>query len=245
MILVRDKEALELPAQDLRGFSEKAALVTGADSAIGRAVALQLALQGAYVVAQVQPGAAAESQRALVELSEIGTLAQLIEFDGTTTAGVGQIMAAVNESYGRLDLLVNALSTVIDPLMEASDEQRWDAIISRSLRSAWLCAVGAGDLMAGRPSPAIVNIANESEGRLPAEGVASATAAAGLSGLTANLARQLGPKTRVNCVIVRGPAGQTASGSPVPSEVARVAVYLLSADAKAVNGQTLPVGGRR
>jgi 3-oxoacyl-[acyl-carrier protein] reductase len=225
-----------MPAQDLRGFSEKVALVTGAGSGIGRAVALQLAMQGVYVVAVHGREVDAETARAIEELRSLGTLAHTVEADVTERDGVEAAIAAVEAAYGRLDLLVNALA-----LDAASDslwwEQDWDGVIATVLRSAFLCTRVAAPLLQVRPSPAVVSVAARSDSALA---VAEATAAAGLAGMTRALARELGPKIRVNCVL----AGMSANGEPVAAtDVARSVVYLLSSDAKTITGQTLTVGG--
>jgi 3-oxoacyl-[acyl-carrier protein] reductase len=227
-----------LPAQDLRGFSEKVALVTGAGSGAGRAVALQLALQGAYVIAVHSPGAPAETVRAVEELRAIGTLAHVVEADVSTFAGARQAIAAVDSAYQRLDLLVNALGVGDTPDAGDTDVDGWDSVIRATLRSAFISTRFAAPLMQNRPAPAVVNIA------APGLDAANETAAVGLSGLTESLARELAPKIRVNCVIARAALnGGQATREPVaPNEVARAVIFLLSSDAKAITGQTLRVG---
>jgi 3-oxoacyl-[acyl-carrier protein] reductase len=236
-----------VPAQDLRGFSERVALITGAGAGVGRAVALQLALQGAYVVAQHQPTADSGTLGAVAELHNIGTLAHIIEADVIDPEGARVALASVREAYGRLDYLVNACAA--ENTADLSRDKSWDAVLDPTLRSAWLCSLEAEDLMRGRPTPAIVSVAQR------AGGAAAETAANGLTGLTAALARELGPKIRVNCVIAGSSVAPSRSdprstaplrsdvlGPVAPNEVARAVVYLLSADASSINGQSLTVG---
>ncbi len=69
-----------MPGQSFRGFAEKVAVVTGGGRGVGRAVALSLALEGAYVVAAYAPGD--EGGAAVAEeLREMGTLAHAVEAD--------------------------------------------------------------------------------------------------------------------------------------------------------------------
>ncbi|MEO6390539.1 MAG: SDR family oxidoreductase [Pyrinomonadaceae bacterium] len=237
-----------MPAQELRGFAEKVTFATGADSAIGRAVALQLALQGAYVVAVIPSLAAAGSRSALDELQSIGTLAKVIEADISTEAGAAQAIAEVEAMYGRLDLLVNVGGSVGETIDNGS-HRIWAEIAHSPVDSAYFCTREAARLLQVRPSPAVVNVANVfSDGEAQNE-IAALTAAAALKGMSRAFARQLGPKIRVNCVIAGKSVvdseldGQSAPARPVaPTEVARSVVYLLSSDAKTLTGQVLTLG---
>lgn len=237
-----------MPAQELRGFAEKVVLVTGADSAVGRAVALQLALQGGYVVAVVGPGITAGSRSALAELLDIGTLAKVIEADVATDAGAVQAVGEVEAMYGRLDLLVNVWGSIGD-LTGSGEPASWTDLVHSSVDAAYFCTRAAARLLETRPAPAVVNVANELSDADAGSVIARATTAAAIKGLSGAFARQLGPKIRVNCVI----AGRSAVGggrdthdgpaSPVaPTDVARSVVYLLSSDAKTLTGQVLTVG---
>jgi len=257
-----------MPGQSFRGFAERVALVTGGARGIGRAVALQLALEGAYVIVQVAPGDA-EGGSVARELLELGTLAQAVEADVSSDAGVGQLLTAVDEMFGRLDLLVCAVSLSRGLALEQLSTEVWDEVHHVSLRSAFLCARASVPLMRGRPSPAIVNVASEIGLSGGVGSVAEVAAQAGIIGLTKALARELAPRVRVNCVAVGGPlmpdeiggrhtagereqaggpiagAAESVGRPPVADEVARVCLYLLSSDARSVSGETLRVGGLR
>lgn len=235
-----------MPGQSFRGFAEKVAIVTNGARGVGRAVALQLALQGAYVVVSFSEESE-ENARAMQSLREIGTLASAVEADVSTIDGIKKLFAAVEEMYGRLDLLVNCSVYKDETPFEELTEDVWQRTVDANLKSALFCVQSAVRLMNNRPSPAIVNVAFEAE-----EGGAHFVAAqAGLIGLTKTLARELkGKKIRVNCVAIDSSLKEQKSventepmfvSSPF-DDAARAVVYLLSSEAKAVNGQAIIVG---
>lgn len=233
-----------MAGQSFRGFAEKVALVTNGARGVGRAVAVSLALEGAFVIVAFDP-ADADGEAAAAELRELGTLAHAFAADVSRAADVRKLFQSVEETFGRLDLLVN----VAPPCggtgaPDASAEAEWDAAINAALKSAFLCARSAAELMRGRPRPAVVNVASEAGLSGRGAGAAEVAAHAGIVGLTKALARELGPRVRVNCVAVRPEVEGSAAGGVAPAnEVARACLYLLSSDARSVSGQTLVVGG--
>ncbi|MDX6696332.1 MAG: 3-oxoacyl-[acyl-carrier protein] reductase [Blastocatellia bacterium] len=250
-----------MPGQSFRGFSERVALVTGGAQGISRAVALQLAAEGAYVIL-THSREDEEGASVVKELREIGTLAHSFAADVADAADVERLFARVEELYGRLDLLVNCASLDSEASLAELTEAAWDATLSVNLKSVFLCARGAARLLLKRPKAAIVNLAAETNLDGGAQSAAYVAAQAGIVGLTKALARELAPRVRVNCVAVRGGVenlNSTQSGTaaqlsdsetlkplagnkPAPNEVARACLYLLSADASSVTGQILIVG---
>jgi 3-oxoacyl-[acyl-carrier protein] reductase len=204
---------------------------------MGRAVALQLALEGAFVVIQHAEGDY-RAVEVVNELQALGTIALGAEGDVCCPEGVSKVFGIVEMAYGRLDLLVNVFDEWRPgSIMETSDEA-WQAAIGSGLGGAFLCCRAAERLMKQRPSAAIVNMfysGHESAGESSVSGVVNA---AGITALTKVLAVQLKPKIRVNAVEVCG-----GNGEPPPNDdIARASVYLLSGEAKAVSGQTVKVG---
>lgn len=222
-----------MPGQGFRGLAERVALVTDGARGIGRAVALQLAFEGAYVI--VGYGAEdSEGERVAGELRELGTLAHAVKAEIVTSAGTARLFGQVNDIYGRLDLLVQVASSSLALDLEELSEEAWEAVQSRDLKSAFLCAQAAARLMRERPAPAIINVVSAGGG------AHHAAAHAGVIGLTKALAHELAPRVRVNCVAVgRAPGREEA---PPADEVARACVYLLSPEARYVTGQVLTVG---
>jgi 3-oxoacyl-[acyl-carrier protein] reductase len=224
-----------MPGQNLRGFAEKVALVTGGSSRIGRAVALQLALEGAYVILQSE--ALSETDNHFInELQSLGTLASAVRGTVATSAGVDKIFSAVEPIFGRLDILVNAAGN--ESLNHY--DQWWDAKLGTMSKGAYLCSIAAQKLMAGRPSPAIVNVAvwdDLADEQFLAMRLAASRA---LEGVTLGLAEKLERRIRVNCVALKERAAGANSEQTVASDdAARVCVYLLSGEAKAIRGQVI------
>lgn len=250
-----------MPGQSFRGFSERVALVTGGAHGVSRAVALQLAFEGAYVILAYPP---AELDGASVagELREIGTLAHAVAADVARAGAVNQLFAEIEAMYGRLDLLVNSAGLEAHAALAELTEEAWDETLSVNLKSVFLCTKAAALLMRQRPKAAIVNLAAETSLNSAGRSAAYVAAQAGIVGLTEALAQQLAPRIRVNCVAVRGAvanlstpqaaaesqvpdfetAGKLAGSAPRPDEVARACLYLLSSDAASITGQTLVVG---
>ena len=226
-----------MPGQSFRGFAERVALVTGGADGISRAVALQLAYEGAYV-SIAYPPTQTEGASVANELREIGTLAYSFAADVSLAAHVRLLFAEIEKLYGRLDLLVNCTNFKSTAALAELTEEDWDETLSINLKSAFLCAQAAERLMRGRPKAAIVNVAAERGLRGVSQSVAYEAAQAGIVGLTESLAQQLAPRIRVNCVSVR-----SVERAPAPDEVARACIYLLSSDAACITGQTLIVGG--
>jgi 3-oxoacyl-[acyl-carrier protein] reductase len=196
----------------------------------------------------------------------MGTLAHAIGADVARSEDVRRAFSIVGDTYGRLDLLVNAADVRRDAALEDLTEDDWDAVLNLSLKGAFLCSQAAMRLMLKRPSPAIVNVASESGMTGIGAGANYVAAQAGLIGLTKILARDLAPGIRVNCVAaadvevsdvmeqhatrvgLENDATESVptslSHSIAPDEVARACVYLLSSDASSITGQTLVVSGR-
>lgn len=262
-----------MPGQSFRGFAEKVAVVTGGGRGVGRAVALSLALEGAYVVVAYAPGDEGGATVA-TELREMGTLAHAVEADVSSEGDVRRLFDTVGQTYGRLDLLVNAASlSLAKPLAELTAED-WERTVGVSLKGAFLTSRAALPLMQGRPGAAIVNFCSESGLTGRGDSAAYVAAQSGLVGLTKALARELAPRVRVNCVAVGGACAledvggrnRAAAGGgdepravasehtvvetllgrpPAADEAARACLYLLSSDARSITGETLVVGASR
>ena len=238
-----------MPAPSIHAFAEKVALITDGENPIGRAVALQLALQGSYVVVGFSDSNE-ENRRAIGELQNLGTLANAVEADVSTVEGARKLIGAVEEMFGRLDLLVNCLKFSVDSAFEETSEEIFDETLNKSAKSVFFVTQESVRLMQNRPKPKIVNIVSALDTDDAQKNVLLAAAQKSMLGLTESLARSLPKNFRVNAVAVsekQGPQENLDAELFRPragvsaDDVARTVLFLLSSEAVGLNGQTLKV----
>jgi gluconate 5-dehydrogenase len=237
-----------MSVRSVHAFAEKVALVTDGTSPIGRAVAMQLALQGSYVIVGARETPDRRSDL-LDELLSLGTLANAVQTDIATAAGVKTLVNAVDSAFGRLDLLVNCLKSMPDSTFEESGESEFDSIVGSNFKAAYLVTNACMPLMRDRPKPRIVNVLSQTaSSNAP---LFEATQAA-LIGFTRSLAATLPQYFRVNAVTSIESANARAGYDPElfplensasADDTARAVLYLLSPEAVGVNGQVLEVAG--
>ncbi|MGA8706449.1 MAG: SDR family oxidoreductase [Steroidobacteraceae bacterium] len=127
---------------------QKVAVVTGAGSGIGRAVAIALAAAGFRLVLTGRRRAPLEETS-----QQVGAAALVLPADVTHADAVAELFAQVREHYGRIDLLFNNAGIPAAPVpFEELSAQQWRAVIETNLTGAFLCAQAAFRLMqAQRP----------------------------------------------------------------------------------------------
>ena len=127
-------------------MSQKIALVTGAGSGIGRAVALKLQSAGYSVVAAGRR--AAELERTAAAVSSSGGQIVPVVADVSNPDSVKVLFERIREMFGRLDILFNNAGTTAPGIpMEDLTYEQWNAVISVNLTGAFLCAKEAIKLM--------------------------------------------------------------------------------------------------
>ena len=244
-----------MPAPSQHAFSEKVSLITDGTNPIGRAVAMQLALLGSYVIVGFSK-TSDENKRALEELKSLGTLANAFEVDTSTVDGAKKLVSEVENLYGRLDLLVNCLKFRDDSEFVNTSEENFDATINANLKSAFFVTQEALRLMNPRPKAKIVNITSACDTEKALENVAFCSANSALVGMTKSLAKALPNKFRVNAIAVSEKEKAQSNASKFDEldaelfrakkgidndDVARTVVYLLSSEAIGINGQILKI----
>lgn len=239
----------------------KVAIVTGAGSGIGRAIALRMAAEGARVaVADIDLRAA----EATVAFST-GELAAA-HCDVTSLESVRGLAAEVRRRWGRIDTLVNNAGwDRMEPFLESQPET-WDKVIAINLRGAINCCHAVLPTMVEQGHGSVISISSDA-GRVGSTGEAVYSACkAGIIGFSKTIAREMARhQVRVN-VVCPGPT-QTAfldqvtseeggariidsmvRGIPFrrlgePNDIAGAVVFFASDDASFVTGQVLSVSG--
>lgn len=248
-----------------RRFAEQVAVVTGAAGGIGAATARRLAGEGATVVLVDRDEAAVA---ALAQaLHDDGHRADAVAADVTDVAAVDAFVAAAAERHGRLDVLVNNAGVTRDNLLFRMTDADWETVVDVNLKSVFLCSRAAQRVMVAARRGAIVSLSSRSARGNRGQANYSA-AKAGIRGLTATMALELGPfGIRANAVAPGYVAtamtdatarrvgldpeehrARAAAATPLrrvgePRDVAGVVAFLASADAAYVNGQTIEVDG--
>jgi 3-oxoacyl-[acyl-carrier protein] reductase len=177
----------------------KTALVTGAATGIGRAIALALAASGARVAVN-HLGRAPEARQLVKEIAAGGASAVEIEADVSKAAKVERLVCKTEDALGPIDILVNNAGVILEkPFLDTSEED-WDFIVDTDLKAVFLCCRAVLPSMQQRSRGVVINVASEL-GALGRELYAPYCAAkAGVIGLTRSLAREFAPHIRVNAI---------------------------------------------
>ena len=240
----------------------KVVLVTGAQQGIGAATVREFSAAGADVAINWLDDEVA-AQHVAEELGARGRRAFLVQADVSRLEQVQPMVSAVRDGLGAIDILVNNAGIFPRvPFLEMT-EHDWDQVLDVNLKGSCFCAqyVAKAMVAAGRQG-AIINIASGAALRGSPRGVHYVASKGGVLSLTRAMALELAPyRIRVNAIA----PGLTDTAQPrygsseaeiavmaqaiplgsmaQPEDIARAAVFLASADAGCVTGQTLHVNG--
>src|SRR5690349_2154827 len=116
----------------------KTAVVTGASRGIGRAIALELAKEGANVVVNYS-GSEAKAKEVVDEILKIGQKAIAVQANVADNDSVQNLMKTALEEFGSIDILVNNAGITRDNLLMRMKEDEWDDVINTNLKGVFLC----------------------------------------------------------------------------------------------------------
>ncbi len=181
----------------------KSAIVTGAASGIGEAIADAFATEGAQLL--LSDLQADRLEAAKNRYDRAGVAASTATVDVTDADQTRAMVDQCLSEFGAVDVLVNSAGILNEVALVDMDVATWDHMIAVDLRSVFLCCRWAAPHMVNRGSGRIINIASQL-GIKGAEGLVHYCAAkAGVIGLTKALARELAPQGVLVNAIAPGP----------------------------------------
>lgn len=242
-------------------LANKVAIVTGASKGIGAGIARALATEGAAVVVNYASSKAG-AEAVVQEITDAGGKAIAVQGDVSKPDQAQALIEAAVQAFGRLDVLVNnsgvyAFST-IEEVTEAEYRRMFDVNVLGVLLTTQAAAKHLGE------GGSVINISSAVTSIYPAASAIYSGTKGAVDAITGVLANELGPrKIRVNAInpgIVEtegtdaagftgseffdGIVAQTPLGRPgKPADIASIAVFLASDDARWLTGEKLVASG--
>ena len=237
----------------------KTALVTGASRGIGRAIAIELAREGAKVAINYS-SSDAKAKEVAEKIIELGGTAILCKANIGSSKEARAMVEQVAKEFGHLDILVNNAGITRDTLLPKMTDEQWVQVIDTNLNGCFYCTSAAIPIMTRQSYGRIVNISSQN-GQVPAMGQANYSASKGAiiaftrtaalelvnSGITVNAVCP--GYTETDMFDAVPPALQTAIKGKIPmgrfahpEEVAKAVLFLV-ADGDFITGQQINVNG--
>jgi len=241
-------------------LKDKVALVTGASRGLGKAIALQLAAEGARVTVNYMKNAD-QAEGVVKEIISRGGNAAAMRADITSLPEVEKMVDSLYEQFGRIDILVNNAGVTKDELLLSMTPEDWDIVIKTNLGGLFNCTKAVAKYMMVQKSGRIINIssvAGERGGRGQSNYAASK---GGINAFTRSVAMELAPKKITVNAVAPGVVETEMSSTVIrrakdiildavalkrlgqPEEIANVVAFLASDDASYITGEVIRVDG--
>ncbi|WNQ08930.1 SDR family oxidoreductase [Paenibacillus aurantius] len=247
-------------------LEQKTAVVTGAASGIGRAIALRYAAEGAHVVVN---DVSDRGQEVVEEITRSGGRAQFFKADLRREAEAAALMREAYDQFGSLHILVNNAGVSGGKSVVEAEEKDWERIMDINLKGSWYCSKYAIPLMIDSGGGSVVNIASTHAFRTQANHFPYHSSKAGMIAMAAGICVDFGRyniransicpgfietplaeehmrqfpnrEEKTKAMLATYPLGRFGQ----PEDVASAAVFLASEDAAFITGTTLVVDGGR
>jgi len=252
------KEPLKMRLKD------KVALITGASSGIGKAIATRFAAEGARVVVNYRPGSEVDGEAAQAEAASFGASSIAVVADVSQREDVERMMAEIIKQFGRIDIAINNAGIEIKkPFLEVTDEE-WNRVIAVNLYGSYLVSqVAARQMVKQGRGGKLIFVSSVHEDIPFPEYTAYCASKGGVRMMMRNLAIELAQhKINVNNIApgaIATPINQAVLNDPIamknavsevpwgrfgrPEEVASVAVFLAGDEGDYVTGSTYYIDG--
>lgn len=255
----------------MKGLKGKTALITGASSGIGQAIAIRLAEEGCNIAINYRksPEGAEDTeeqamQQACGQVENCGVQSFLVQGDVSQEADILEMVNAVIDRFGSLDILVNNAGIQIDRASHEVPTDEFDRVLGVNLRGAYLCARETIKRLLEQQRPGvIINISSVHEIIPRPHYVSYSISKGGMGNLTKTLALEYANRgIRVNAIApgatitpineawTEDPEQKAIVESHIPmgragtaEEMAAAVAFLVSDEASYITGQTLFIDG--